>query len=225
MIAVRQFWPSRAVDDEGEVIDLLVQLTREDCRREVRNAPSAGFRPLRLNGAPLRSRRRHPPPIASEPEIGAQDQHCIHRPPACATPPRRHRLVHHPRAVLHEGRQTVGSPGGGRDVVEHSHERIAGRLQADLLTQDLRASPRDHAAADDQRLGRREASALGDAPCPRRRAIPKQDSILHGVPHGGLKRAPRRIDTVCPVGPRVASTANSRQSGIVFRLLARPTPS
>lgn len=62
MIAVRQFWPSRAVDDEGEVIDLLVQLTREDCRREVRNAPSAGFRPLRLNGAPLRSRRRHPPP-------------------------------------------------------------------------------------------------------------------------------------------------------------------
>ena len=41
-----------------------------------------------------------------------------------------------------------------------------------------------------------------------------------------LKRAPRRIDTVCPVGLlRVAPTANSRQSGIVFRLLARPTPS
>ena len=60
MIAGRQFWPSRAVDDEAEVIDLLVQRTREDCRREVRNAPSAGFRPLRLNGAPARSRRRHP---------------------------------------------------------------------------------------------------------------------------------------------------------------------
>jgi hypothetical protein len=35
---------------------------------------------------------------------------------------------------------------------------------------------------------------------PRRRAIPKQDSTLHGVPHGVLKRAPRRIDTVCLVG-------------------------
>ena len=131
-----------------------------------------------------------PPPIASEPETGAQDQHCIHRPPACATPPRRHRLVHHPRAVLHEGRQTVGSPGGGRDVVEHSHERIAGRLQADLLTQDLRASPRDHAAADDQRLGRREASALGDAPCPRRRAIPKQElNFAWSSPRGTEARA------------------------------------
>ena len=100
-----------------------------------------------------------------------------------------------------------------------------GALQADLLTQDLRASPRDHAAADDQRLGRREASALGDAPCPGGGPSRSRNSILHGVPHGGLKRAPRRIDTVCPVGPRVASTANSRQSGIVFRLLARPTPS
>ena len=79
MIAGRQFWPSRAVDDEGEVIDLLVQRTREDCRREVRNAPSAGFRPLRLNGAPLRSRRRHPPQLPTKSASFAVEMHGKHQ--------------------------------------------------------------------------------------------------------------------------------------------------
>ena len=39
-------------------------------------------------------------------------------PPARATPPSAqdgHRLVHHPRSVLHEVRQIVGGPGGGRN--------------------------------------------------------------------------------------------------------------